>query len=214
MLAMGLPIDDVRVAVDLGAPGRQGTKVQCMVNSSSPRMTPVPEDEQDSQTRELLSQVFVDGTPASNIFTTFVRHPGLFRKWWPLSAKLLVGKLPSRDRELLVLRTGWRCNSEYEWGQHVLLAPTCGLSDDDVARVKEGPEVAGWSQFDASLLRAVDELHDEGCVSDATWQFLAERYDERQLIEVPMLVGHYHLVAFTLNSLGVQREPGVPGFNG
>ena len=28
-----------------------------------------------------------------------------------------------------------------------------------------------------------------------------------------MLVGHYHLVAFTLNTLGVQREPGVPGFD-
>jgi len=26
-----------------------------------------------------------------------------------------------------------------------------------------------------------------------------------------MLVGHYHMVAYALNSLGVQREPGVPG---
>jgi hypothetical protein len=25
-------------------------------------------------------------------------------------------------------------------------------------------------------------------------------------------VGQYHLVAFTLNSLGVEREPGVTGF--
>ncbi len=28
-----------------------------------------------------------------------------------------------------------------------------------------------------------------------------------------MLIGHYHLVSFTLNSLGVQREPGVEGFD-
>ena len=40
---------------------------------------------------------------------------------------------------------------------------------------------------------------------------LADNYDEKQLIEVPMLVGHYHMVAFALNSLGVEREPGVPG---
>jgi hypothetical protein len=26
-----------------------------------------------------------------------------------------------------------------------------------------------------------------------------------------MLVGHYHMVAFALNSLGVEREEGVPG---
>ena len=79
--------------------------------------------------------------------------------------------------------------------------------------MKEGAD--GWSDpFDATLIRAADELHDTGCISDETWDDLAARYDERQLIEVPMLVGHYHMVAFTLNSLGVQREPGVPGFDG
>jgi alkylhydroperoxidase family enzyme len=41
---------------------------------------------------------------------------------------------------------------------------------------------------------------------------LAEHYDEAQLIELVMLIGHYHLVSFALNSLGVQREPGVAGF--
>jgi hypothetical protein len=36
---------------------------------------------------------------------------------------------------------------------------------------------------------------------------------ERQLIEVPMLVGQYHIVSFTLNTLGIQREPGLGGFD-
>src|SRR5205807_1946419 len=64
------------------------------------------------------------------------------------------------------------------------------------------------------LPRAADELHDGACIGDDTWSVLAAHLDERQLIEVPMLIGHYHLVAFTLNSLGVRREPGVPGFDG
>jgi 4-carboxymuconolactone decarboxylase len=59
------------------------------------------------------------------------------------------------------------------------------------------------------LLRATDELHADACIADDTWDALAARYDERQLIELPMLVGHYHLVAFTLNSLGVQPESGL-----
>ena len=61
------------------------------------------------------------------------------------------------------------------------------------------------------LLTAADELHADACITDGTWLALADRYDERQQIEVPMLVGHYHMVAFTLNSLGVEREEGVPG---
>ncbi|MEY2589135.1 MAG: hypothetical protein QOJ67_1119 [Acidimicrobiaceae bacterium] len=151
--------------------------------------------------------------PAANIFATFVRHPGLFRKWMPFGGKLLNGKIPARERELLILRTGWNCRSEYEWGQHVVLGRAAGLTDDEITRVKVGPDGAGWDPFDATLLRAADELHGDACVSDATWAALADRYDERQLIELPMLVGQYHLVAFTLNSLGVQREEGVPGFD-
>ena len=29
-----------------------------------------------------------------------------------------------------------------------------------------------------------------------------------------MLVGQYHIVSFTLNTLGIQREPGLGCFNG
>ena len=149
--------------------------------------------------------------PASNIFDTLVRHPGLFRKWLPFGGKLLSGKLPPRDRELLILRTGWLCRSAYEWGQHVLMARSVGVTDDEIARVVEGADAEGWDSFEQTLLRAADELHDDACISDGTWTALSERYDERQLIEVSMLVGHYHMVAFTLNTLGVEREAGVPG---
>jgi len=182
--------------------------------STGPRIAPLAADERDAQAQELLGDAGAPGSPASNIFTTLVRHPGLFRKWLPFGGKLLAGKLSGRDRELLILRTGWRCRSEYEWGQHVLIAQAEGLSDDEIARIQTGPDAPGWDPFDATLLLAADELHDDSKISDATWRELADRYDERQLVEVPMLVGHYHLVAYTLNSLGVEREPGVPGFDG
>ena len=182
-----------------------------MAPPSSPRIPPLAADEGDDTTRELLAGASAPDAAPMNIFTTLVRHPGLFRRWLPFGGKLLAGKLPPRERELLILRTAWRCRSEYEWGQHVLIGTAAGLTEHEVARIREGPG-AGWDHFDDALLRAADELHDDACVSDATWEVLAGRYDERQLIEVPMLVGHYHLVGFTLNSLGVQREPGVPGF--
>ena len=180
----------------------------------TPRIPPLSPDQQDDQARELLAGAAAPGVPASHIFSTLVRHPGLFRKWMPFGGKLLAGKLPARERELLILRTGWRCQSVYEWGQHVLIGRRAGLTDEDIARLKDGPDAPGWDPFDAALVRAADELHDDGCITDATWAALRERYDDAQLIEVPMVVGQYHLVSFTLNSLGVQREPGVPGFEG
>jgi alkylhydroperoxidase family enzyme len=180
----------------------------------APRIAPLAPEDQGDQARELLAGAGAPGAPASNIFTTLVRHPGLFRKWLPFGGKLLAGKLAARERELLILRTGWHCRSEYEWGQHVLIGRRAGLSNEEISRIKDGPDAPGWDPFDAALLRAADELHDDACITDATWAVLASRYDQRRLIELPMLVGHYHLVAFTLNSLGVQREPDVPGFDG
>jgi 4-carboxymuconolactone decarboxylase len=180
--------------------------------AASPRIPPLPVDEQDEQAKELLSKVNVSGAPAANIFATLVRHPGLFRRWLPFGGKLLAGRLPPRDRELLILRTGWLCQAEYEWAQHRLIAGSVGVSEEEIERVREGPDASGWDAFDATLLRAADELHAEARLSDLTWNALAERYDERQLVEVPMVVGHYHMVAFTLNSLGVPLEEGVDGF--
>src|SRR5438477_1291181 len=139
----------------------------------TPRIAPLAEDEQDDQARELLAGVAAPGVAASNIFATLVRHPGLFRKWMPFGGKLLAGKLPARERELLILRTGWRCQSVYEWGQHVLIGRHAGLTDDEIERLKAGPDAPGWDSFDAALVRAADELHDDGCISDATWAILA-----------------------------------------
>ena len=179
---------------------------------TSPRIAPLRPEELGESTREVLDAAGTLGGQALNIFTTLARHPGLMRRWLPFGGKLLAGKLSPRDRELLILRTGWRCGSDYEWGQHVLIGRMSGLTDEEIARIREGPDAPGWDPADASLLRAADELHDGDCIGDATWKELASRYDDRQLIELVMLVGHYHMVAFTLNSLGVQREPGVPGF--
>jgi alkylhydroperoxidase family enzyme len=174
-------------------------------SSPPPRITPVPTEDRSTQEQELLERV----APAirdANIFTTLVRAPGLFRRWLPFGGRLLAGKLPARDRELLILRTAWNCRADYEWGHHVAIGLEAGLTREEIDRVPEGP-TAAWPAPDALLLAAADELHQEHRLSDATWDELSQRYDTQQLVELPMLVGHYHLVAMTLNSLGVELEP-------
>ncbi len=173
--------------------------------NSTPRVEPVAPGARSTQQRELLEGV-VAGLGDANIFSTLVRAPGLFRRWLPFGGRLLAGKLPARDRELLILRTAWNCRADYEWGHHVAIGLESGLTREEVDRVPDGPGAA-WSPPDALLLRSADELHLEHRLSDATWEGLSRRYDTQQLIELPMLVGHYHLVAMTLNSLGVELEP-------
>jgi alkylhydroperoxidase family enzyme len=174
--------------------------------SREPRVPPLGPGSHGPEVDELLAMA---GDRATlNIFRTFVKNPRVFKRWVPFGHILLNGQLPERDRELLVLRTAHRCASAYEWSHHERIALECGLTDADVQRVVDGPDAPGWQPFDAALIRTVDELIDEHLISDATWQHLAERYDDRLLIEVPMLVGHYAMLAQTLNSLGVEPEAG------
>ena len=181
---------------------------------STPRIRPRPESDWDDDDRALLARAMgsPDQTPL-NIFLTLVNHPRMLKYWMVFAAGILnKGALPPRDREILILRAGWSCQAVYEWGQHAAIGRQVGLTDDEIARIPLGPDASGWDPFDATLLRAADELHADACISDATWERLQERYSTEQLIEVPMTVGQYHLVSMTLNSLGVQREPGVEGF--
>lgn len=179
-----------------------------------PRVPPRDEASWDDETRKVLEPLRALGRGRiPNIFSTLAHHPLLLKRWLVFGNHVL-GKstLPERDRELVILRTAWLCGSEYEWGQHVLIARRAGISDDEIRRVTEGPEARGWSEAEATLLRAADELHYDTCVGDPTWEALARCYDTRGLLDLLFTVGQYHLVAMALNTLGVERDPEVPGF--
>ena len=151
-----------------------------------------------------------EGLPRLNIFTTLLRNPELFKAWMPFGGHLLTaGTLSGQDRELLILRTALNCASPYEWGQHVRISEAAGIDRETIDRVVTGPDADGWSDAEAALLRAADELHRDAKIGDSTWAALAEAYDEKQLIEIPMLIGQYHMVAFALNSLGVEQDEGL-----
>jgi AhpD family alkylhydroperoxidase len=171
--------------------------------SEQPRVPPVSPSDLDPEAAELLART---GKSDSNMFKTLVRHPRLFKRWIPFGHTVLMGALPVRDREVLVLRTAHRTGCDYMWVHHEPIALDVGLDPAEIARVREGPSAGGWSAFDAMLLRAVDELCDDYLISDVTWAALAERYDDRQLIEVPMLVGHFTMLAQVICSVGVELE--------
>lgn len=167
----------------------------------TPRIAPVAND---GASQEILGTLGAQSD--SNFLRTLARHPQMLKRWIPFAYGLLRGVLPDRDRELLVLRAAHRSDCLYEWSHHEHLAAKSGLDLHEIARVRNGPEASEWSAFDAALVRAADELVDSHTVSNSTWQILAGRYDEQQLIEVPMVVGLYYSLGLTLNCLGVELE--------
>jgi 4-carboxymuconolactone decarboxylase len=152
------------------------------------------------------------GERTLNIFATLAHHPKLMKRWLVFGNHVLAkSTLAPRDRELLILRTGWNCRAPYEWGQHVAIARDVGIGDDEIGRVAEGPDANGWSADDSVLLRAADELYETQTLSDATYAALAARYDAQGLLDVVFTVGQYTLVSMALNAFRVERDDGVSG---
>jgi 4-carboxymuconolactone decarboxylase len=172
------------------------------------RIPPTGPADRDERTEELLASFRREDGTDLNIFATLAHHPRLLKRWSAFGGTLLFrGQLPARDRELLILRTAWLCKAEYEWGQHVLIGRDSGITDDEIERIPEKEVSSEWGPREQALLHAADELHEQCVISDSTWDALAADYDYQQLIEVCMVVGQYHMVAFMLNSLGVELEP-------
>jgi alkylhydroperoxidase family enzyme len=155
-----------------------------------------------------------DGTPL-NIFGTIAHHPRLLKRFMTFAGLFLnKGLLPAREREIVILRVGWNCQSVYEFGQHTIIGERVGLSLDEVAALTRDVDAEQWSDNDSHLIAMADELCADNCVSDATWQALAQTWNEAELVELVMVAGVYRLVSGFLNTMGVELDADTPGWPG
>jgi alkylhydroperoxidase family enzyme len=150
-----------------------------------------------------------DGRP-HNAALTMAYNPKLLKRFAVFAGYFLThAQMARRDVELVTLRTAYRTGSEYYFGHHVLLGRATGLTDGEIRAVGEHGALHGR---DALLMRVVDEIVTTGDLADATWNELAELYNDELLMEIVLLVGFYQMVAGYANSLRLEREPGVPGW--
>lgn len=185
-----------------------------------PRIEPVDLDRLDADQRAALEPFFatdgangiggrVGGGRILNIFRTLAHAPKAMTAFLGWGNYILSRRsaLTPRDRELVILRTGWNCRSGYEWTQHKRIGLDCGLTETEIERIKTGPDADGWSDLDRAMLRATDELTSDHFVTDASWAALAPLGDKGRM-DLVMTVGQYTQVSMILNSFGIQVEDG------
>ncbi|MEP1605873.1 MAG: carboxymuconolactone decarboxylase family protein [Marinomonas sp.] len=179
-----------------------------------PRIEPLLMEQLDEAQREALAPFAdhnnkVGGGRVLNIFRTLAHSPKALTAFigWGNYIMSRRNSLDAREREIVILRTGWLCKSGYEFVQHTRIGKACGLSEADIARIKLGAEADGWSEREAAMLRAADELVANHHVSQATWDALDDLGD-RGRMDLVMTVGQYTQVSMMLNSFGIQLEDG------
>ena len=141
--------------------------------------------------------------PPLSLFRTLLRHQPLADAMLPLGRFLLSRRpgLGRRERELVIDRVCARCGCAYEWGVHATaFAAMAGLDEAQIAATVRGrADDPAFTPDDALVIELVDQLHDGGQVSDALWTRLAARYTPEQLLELLVLAGWYHVIAYVAN---------------
>ncbi len=192
--------------IDLGS-GPEPASIEPRLDA--PRIAPVTMETATPRQRAMLAPVLAseNGRSARNVYGSLFSHPDFADKVGPfLSYILRESTLPPRDREILILRTGWRNKALYEWEHHKTIGLAAGLTTQEIEAIAKGPDAKTWTGFDAALVSAADELKDDAFISDATWATLKTRYTDQQMIDLIATVGDYTFVSMFLNSLGVQLE--------
>lgn len=176
---------------------------------TAPRIPPLPDEAADPEQAAFLDR-YRGPRGVLNIYRTMARNIFAARAFHTWGGHVrLKSDLHPRQREMLILRTGWLCASGYEWAQHSRLGREAGLSNEELERLKQGPAAEGWTAEERTLLQAADELHADFFISDRTWAALGRFLNDAQRMDVVFVCGHYTQVCMVLNTFGVQLETGV-----
>ncbi len=191
------------------------------IRGRPPRLQVLPPEERTERQQKLfeeISMVVVDGVRKpredKDALEILIRHAELYKAHMQVAQKYLSDcEMQIRDRELAILRIAWLSQAPFEWGSHVKIAKRNGITAEEIARVIEGSEAAGWSKPDRAILRAMEELHFDSMIADDTWTDLEEFYNDKKLIELVILAGQYKTVAYYQNSLRLPLPVGNAGLS-
>jgi alkylhydroperoxidase family enzyme len=174
---------------------------------TEPRVAPL-EPPYSAAVSEVFARVMPEGAPPLALFRTLAVNERVFLRM--MAGGLLDrGSLTLRDRELVIDRTSFRCGSEYEWGVHVaFFGPRARLTPDEVRDVcAHDPDATVFGSRERLILKLCDELHATATVGDELWARLSAEWSAEQLVEMIVLAGYYHAIAFATNALRVTLEP-------
>ncbi len=178
------------------------------------RIPPLPRENWTEAARDVFAYWGEPGArengSRTNVQMVLANHPPLATAFNDFGRHILIeNSAPAWARELVTLRIAWHMRSQYEWHYHVGYALNLGMTMDQIADIRVGPDAGSWSELDAATLRCVDELRENSRVTDATWATLSAQYETPQLMDLIFTLGQYVMLGWGLAAFGIQMEEGV-----
>ena len=132
-----------------------------------------------------------------NIYRLLLNSPALAESWFNHSnAVRWKTALDGRLREIIIIRLGHLTRCEYVLRQHV---PALALADWEASPL--------FSAGERAALAYADVMTRDIVVGDEVFAQVAQYFDQRQLVELTVLIGTYNMNARVLRALELDLEP-------
>ena len=131
------------------------------------------------------------------VFLNFIRFTHALLARTELSPKL---------RELAILRVATLTSSEYEWAQHNKIGLEMGLRVDQIDNISNWKDSTNFSEEERAVLQYTDEITQNVTVSDKTFKTLQQYLNNRNIVELTLLVGCFGMVARFLVPLQIDVD--------
>jgi 4-carboxymuconolactone decarboxylase len=164
----------------------------------------VDESKASDKTREILGN-----TPRKLNVARMIANASdaVFQNFSRLGNALMTrGKLDKKLREIAILRNARVCGSLYEYTQHVPIAKSTGLSDEQITAIDHWETAKCFSELERLVLRFTDEVARSIKGTRATLEALQKSLGPGEIVELIMAIGFWGMVARILETTEVELE--------
>ena len=152
-----------------------------------------------------------------DVFRLLANAPKVFGGWTDMVDELFASPtFDARMREVIILRVAHLQASRYELGQHVPLARSAGLTDQQIDAILGAGgdaedlggdfEKAGFDRAERVALDVVTELCGTHRLSDESFALAHGVFGDEALTELLMIVSCYYGLALVLNAADLEVD--------
>ncbi len=144
-----------------------------------------------------------------NIYRMMLHSPALAGGWFELNQAVRYNtEVDGQSRELAMMRVAILNDVDYILRAHSqTYAIKEGLTPAQVDALTEWTASGLFSDQQRALLAYVDAMTRQIDVSDEIFEAVRAHYNERQVVELTMLVGAYNMLTRVLKALEIDPEP-------
>ena len=178
------------------------------------RISRVERSEVTPELAALFDRIFAQRGNVPNMFRVMAHRPEIFATMQAhFAAVLQTGTVPTRLKELIIVRTSQVNATPYCLASHTKLARGLGWTDDQLAHLADWPEREDFTAAEKAALRLAETVtRDAHAVSDEQFAELREFYSEGEIVELLCAIGLFNY--FNRFNDALQMEPTRPGEGG